>query len=428
MRILWLPLAALAVSGATLDYSSVQPILAKRCSGCHQKGEIGPMAFTSYEETRPWAKAIKRTVLARTMPPWHADERTSARIHNSRRLDENEVRQLVAWVDAGAPGGRVAKPVAVAARQEGWRLGKPDMVIRIPGFKVKENGSIQYTFLVTPTGLTEDRWVTAAEWKIDQRGVVHHINAFVRPKGSSYVKQAPPGEFYVATKDERGARREDEREVDRRELLVGYEPGYAPQPWGPQRGKLLRAGSDIVFEMHYTPNGKPAADYSELGLYFAKEPPPERVFMITPADSKLNIPPGEANYRSFVYAELMQDARLIAMQPHMHLRGKAYKIEAVYPGGERDLLLDVPKYDFNWQTTYFLKSPIALPKGTKLECTAWFDNSPNNPHNPDPAKTIQWGDQSWEEMNVGFMEIAIDRRADNDIVRLSDTTKPTGSR
>jgi hypothetical protein len=216
--------------------------------------------------------------------------------------------------------------------------------------------------------------------------------------------------------------------VDRRELLVGYEPGYAPQPWGPGRGKLLKAGSDIVFEMHYTPNGQAVADYSELGIYFAKEPPAERVFMITPADSKLNIPPGDAHYRSFVYAELLQEARLIAMQPHMHLRGKAYKIEAVYPTGERDVLLDVPKYDFNWQTTYFLKSPITLPKGTKLECTAWFDNSPNNPHNPDPAKTIQWGDQSWEEMNVGFMEIAIDRRADNDIVRLSDTTKPTGSR
>jgi hypothetical protein len=165
-------------------------------------------------------------------------------------------------------------------------------------------------------------------------------------------------------------------------------------------------------------------DYSELGIYFAKSAPAQRVFTITPADSKLAIPPGDGNYRSFVYAELQAPARLISMQPHMHLRGKAYRIDAVYPDGRRDVLLNVPRYDFNWQTTYFLKSPIDLPKGTKLECTAWFDNSVNNAANPDPAKTIYWGDQSWEEMNVGFMEIAFDVGADADIVKLSDTTKP----
>jgi hypothetical protein len=239
------------------------------------------------------------------------------------------------------------------------------------------------------------------------------------------VKTAPPGQLYVASKDERGARRADEREVDRRELLLGYEPGYRPIAWGPTQGKLLRRGSDIVFEMHYTANGKAVADYSELGIYFAKTKPAQRVMTITPADSKLAIPPGESNHRSFVYAELQAPARLISMQPHMHLRGKAYRIDAVYPDGRRETLINVPRYDFNWQTTYFLKSPIDLPKGAKLECTAWFDNSPNNPANPDPAKTIYWGDQSWEEMNVGFMEIAFPASADADIVKLSDTTKPS---
>jgi hypothetical protein len=426
MRTLLLLAGVSALSGANLvTYADVRPVMERRCVGCHQKGEIGPMALTNYAEARPWAKAIKQSVLKRSMPPWHADVETSARIHNSRLLSEEEVRQLVAWVDGGAAEGRPVRAVSRPAAETGWRMGKPDLVIRIPGYQVPEQGTLQYTFLVTPTGLTEDKWIAAAEWKIDQRAVVHHINAFIRPQGSSYVKTAPPGQLYVASKDERGARREDEREVDRRELLLGYEPGYRPVAWGPVQGKLLRKGSDIVFEMHYTANGRAVKDYSELGIYFAKSTPAQRVFTITPADSKLAIPPGDANYRSFVYAELQAPARLISMQPHMHLRGKAYRIDAVYPDGRRELLLNVPRYDFNWQTTYFLKSPMELPKGTKLECTAWFDNSPNNAANPDPAKTIYWGDQSWEEMNVGFMEIAFDARADADIVKLSDTTKPS---
>ena len=418
-------LAAALPAANVVTYADVRPLLERRCVACHQAGEIAPMTFADYQQTRPWAKAIKQSVLKRSMPPWHADAETSKRIHNSRLLPESEVQQLVAWVDGGAAEGKPVAPVAAkATAAAGWRMGEPDLVIRIPGYKVPAEGTLPYTFLVSPTGLGEDQWIAAAEWKVDQRSVVHHINAFIRPPGSSYVKTAPVRQFYVASKDERGARRADEREVDRRELLLGYEPGYRPIAWGPTQGKLLRKGSDIVFEMHYTANGKAVADYSELGIYFAKQPPAQRVFTITPADSKLTIAPGDANHRSFVWAELAAPARLISMQPHMHLRGKAYQIEAVFPDGRRDLLLKVPRYDFNWQTTYFLDQAMELPKGTRLECTAWFDNSPNNPHNPDPAKTIYWGDQSWEEMNVGFMEIAFDRRADADIVKLSDTTKP----
>jgi hypothetical protein len=423
-RLFVLLLPVLAWGAKPVTYAEVRAVVERRCVSCHQPGEIGRMPLTTYRETRPWAKAIKQAVLQRTMPPWHADAATSRRIHNSRLMPEAEVQQLVAWVDGGAPEGKPAAPIAVARVEAGWKLGKPDRVIRIPGFEVPATGTVRYTFLVTPAELTEDTWVSAAEWKIDQRAVVHHINAFVRPPGSSYVATAPKGQLYVASGAERSFRHPNEREIDRRELLVGYEPGYRPIPWGPGQAKLIRKGSDIVFEIHFTANGKAVVDHSELGIYFAKQPPRERVVTITPADSKLAIPPGDANYRSFVYAELKSDAKLISLQPHMHLRGKAYRIEAVLPDGRRDLLIEVPRYDFNWQTTYFLKEPMALPKGTKLECTGWFDNSANNPANPDPGKTIHWGDQSWEEMNVGFMEIAFDRRADGDIVTLSDTTKP----
>ncbi len=407
-----------------VTYSDLRPLLERRCTGCHQKDEIAPMAFGTYQETRPWAKAMKQAVLKRTMPPWQANAESSKRIHNSRLLADSEVRQLVAWVDDGALEGRPQAPIVSAKREAGWGLGKPDLVMRIPGYEVLASGTLRYTFLVMPTNLPDDVWVSAAEWKIDQRAVVHHINAFVRPSGSSYVAAAPKNQLYVASGTERSFRHPNEREIDRRELLLGYEPGYRPMAWGPSQGKLIRKGSDIVFEIHFTANGKAVVDHSELGIYFAKQPPPERLVTITPADSKLAIPPGDPNYRSFVWAELQSEAKLISLQPHMHLRGKAYKIEAVFPDGRRDVLIDVPRYDFNWQTTYFLKAPLKLPKGTKLECTGWFDNSANNPANPDPAKTIAWGDQSWEEMNVGFMEIAFDRRADGDIVKLSDTTKP----
>ena len=416
----FLPLLAFAAP----TYEQIRPILVQRCVGCHQPGEIGPMPLLTYQEARPWAKAIKQAVLKRTMPPWHADAASSKRIHNSRLLAETEIAQLAAWADGGALEGKPQQPIAVAKRDAKWTLGKPDLVVQIPGYEIPASGTLRYTFLVTPTDLKEDMWISAAEWKIDQRAVVHHINAFVRPPGSSYVATAPKGQLYVATGAERSFRHPNEREIDRRELLVGYEPGYRPIAWGPRQAKLIRKGSDIVFEIHFTANGKAAVDHSELGIYFARQPPEERVVTITPADSKLAIPPGDPNYRSFVWAELQADAKLISLQPHMHLRGKAYRIEAVYPDGRRDLLIDVPRYDFNWQTTYFLKEPLSLPKGAKLECTGWFDNSPNNPANPDPTKTIAWGDQSWEEMNVGFMEIAFDRRGDGDIVKLSDTTKP----
>lgn len=421
-----LPMAASAAKPVT--YADIRPVLEQRCVGCHMKGEIGPMALGTYQEARPWAKAIKQAVLKRTMPPWHADAATSERIHNHRRLPDAEIKLLAAWVDGGALEGHPMMTTVAAKPREAarWSLGQPDLVIRIPGYEVPANGTLRYTFLVTPTRLTEDTWISAAEWKIDQRAVVHHMNAFVRPPGSSYVATAPPGKLYVASGAERSFRHPNEREIDRRELLLGYEPGYRPIAWGPRQGKLIRKGSDIVFEIHFTASGKAVVDHSELGIYFAKQPPEERLVTITPADSNLAIPPGDANHRSFVWAELKSDAKLISMQPHMHLRGKAYRIEAVFPDGRRDRLIEVPRYDFNWQTTYFLKEPIPLPKGAKLECTAWFDNSANNPANPDPSQTIRWGDQSWEEMNIGFMEIAFNRHGDGDVVVLSGTTRPAG--
>ena len=420
-RLVLVALSATCFGAVT--FHDVAPVIETHCAGCHQPGEIGPMPLTSYTQARPWAKAIKQAVVQGTMPPWHADRASSERIAGSRLLKESDIRLLVDWADSGAPEG---PPVSLKAPlvREGWKLGKPDLVIRVPGARIPASGTFEYTFLVTPVDLPADTWIGAAEWRVDQRAVVHHMNAFLRPPGSSFVADVEPGKLYVPTREQRAARHEGERDVDRRELLIGYEPGYKPAPWGEGRAKLMRKGGAVVFEIHYNPNGKAMEDHSELGIYFAKQAPRERVLTITPADAGLTIPAGDANYASHVTAKMTHDVKLISLQPHMHLRGKAFEIIAAYPDGKRDTLLRVPRYDFNWQTTYFLVKPMLLPKGTVLEYTAVFDNSSNNRHNPDPSKPVYWGDQSWEEMNIGFTELAFDASADPDVAVLSGTTRP----
>jgi len=406
--------SVICLSAATAEapptYRTIQPLLAERCGGCHKPGEIGPMPLTSYAEVRPWAKAIKEAVLTHTMPPWFADPKASAHFRNDRSLPTEDIHKIVAWVDAGAPAGEVetvtVRPVSHDEAVPPSR--KPDVVIKVPGMRVPSSGTLEYTFLVTNLHFAEDKWIQQAEWKIDHREVVHHMNAYVRPPWSSYVATAPYDVPYVASRPERTARRTDETENDRRELLIGYEPGYRPEAWGQDRAKLIRKGSDMVFEMHYTANGKAVTDSSELWLYFADRAPKERVLSLQPSDRELTIPPGDPNYHSVTFAKFTSPVTLISVQPHMHLRGKAYQMEAVYPDGRREMLIRVPRYNFRWQTTYFLTNPLRLPTGTVIECSAWFDNSPNNRSNPDPQKTIHWGDQSWDEMNVGFLEVAFD--------------------
>ena len=392
----------------------VYPIIRNKCQGCHQQGEIAPMAFTNFGDTRPWAKAIGEAVNRGAMPPWHADGRASARFENDRSLTPAERQAIAAWVASGAKEGKSIEYPAPVKPDNGWKLGKPDMVLRLPGYKVQAKGDVPYTFVVFPTNLKQDTWVYAAEWRIDKRSVVHHMNAFVRPPGSSYVAGYQPLEFFVPTIQQRRVARQGEGAYERRELLIGFEPGYAPIPWGPRQGKLIKAGSDIVFECHFNPNGTETVDSSELGLYFAKEPPAERVVSLSVQNMNFLIPPGDANYQSDASVTFAAPVKVVSVQPHMHLRGKAMRIEAVLPGSAAKPVIDVPRYDFHWQTTYFLREPMALPEGSKLNCTAWFDNSPNNRYNPDATRAVPWGDQSWDEMHIGFVEVSFDARTNAD--------------
>ena len=410
----WMLFTGIAVHAGVTFSADVWPILERRCVSCHQPGEIAPMPLTSYREARPWANAIREAVLARKMPPWDAAGETAHDFQNDRSLTEAEIQAIAAWVKEGAPEGERREGLFHAAgAQTGWRLGKPDIVIRVPGFHVPASGLLTYRYLITPNLFPKDVWVRAAEFRIDQRTVVHHINAYARGPESSYLAGYPKGEIVTATVADRGRRREGERVLDRRMQLLGWEPGYRPMPWLADGAKQIRAGSDIVFEMHYSPNGKEVTDYSEFGIYLADAAPAERVVAIdTLRDLDLAIPAGAPDYVSHASMTLAQAAKLVSIQPHMHRRGKAMEVQAVYPDGRTRLLVNVPKYDFNWQTTYVFREPLLLPTGTRLESTAHFDNSANNPINPNPSVPVHWGDMTTDEMHIAFLELAIPVEAD----------------
>ncbi len=379
-------------------YKDVLPVLQNNCQGCHRPGEAAPVSFLTYKETRPWAKAIRESVRTRKMPPWFADAHVG-KFANDRSLAQADIDLLTKWADTGAAEGKPSDGPAPKQFLQGWNIGKPDYIVEMPvTYTVPEKGTIEYTYFVVPTGFTEDKWVQMAEARPGNRAVVHHIIAFMREPGSKWLSGAKPGVAFVPEKGSRGMG----------EFLAGYAPGTVPGILKPGQAMLIKAGSDIVLQMHYTTNGKEQTDQTRVGFVFAKEPPTQRVSILAAANSKFAIPPGAENHQVDAKVTLSEDATLLGLIPHMHLRGKAFEMRAVYPTGERQNLLRVPKYDFNWQLTYDPDKPLLLPKGTTIEATGWFDNSANNPHNPDPKLEVKHGDQSWEEMMIGFFTVAYD--------------------
>ncbi len=430
-------MAATPYSNVTFN-KDVLPIMQKNCQSCHRPGEIGPSSFLSYESTRPWAKAIKEAVLTRKMPPWFADPRFG-HFANDRRLTEADVKTLAAWVDAGAPEGDPKDMPPPIEWRDGWNI-KPDVVIEMPKpYNVPARGTVEYTYFVVPSGFTKDTWVMDAEVRAGNRAVVHHGSVHVRPPGSQWLKDAKVGEPYVIP------RRPDGTEalpapVDpsvnvSNEWLVGYVPGTQTESYfdlDHKAAKLIPAGSDLVFEMHYTTNGKPATDQTKVGFVLAKTPPQYRLLTVPVAGADFAIPPGDANYAGHTIAQFDQPVKLIYSQPHMHLRGKDMDIKLDYPSGERETLVSVPHYDFNWQTIYFEQKPIDLPKGTKIELFAHWDKSPNNKYNPDPKATIRWGDQSWDEMLFAWVGVVVPRDTDPEKVmakpaNIAEGAAPQGS-
>jgi len=371
------------------------------------------MALLSYEGTRPWAKAIKAAVVSRKMPPWFADPKYG-HFANDRSLNEKDIATLAAWTDGGAPEGDAKDKPTPVEWMEGWNIPKPDLVVEMPrDVKVPSNGTVEYTYLIVPTGFTEDKWVQQMEVRPGNRAVVHHANVYIRRPDSKWLRQYPVGVGFVPeeqkTSSSAGAPLLDEN-------IAGFTPGKQTVVLRADQAKLIPAGSDIVFQMHYTPNGTGVTDRSKIGFIFSKAPPEKRVARIYAASTSFVIPPGASDYRVESAATLQADTELVSLKPHMHLRGKWMEFRAVYPTGEKEMLLRVPKYSFNWQLEFVLDRPKALPKGTRLEVSAGFDNSANNPFNPDASKTVRWGDQSWEEMMIGYFEVGFRPKMDlNDL-------------
>jgi hypothetical protein len=362
------------------------------------------MSLLDYTSVRPWAKAIRSAVLKKTMPPWFADPRYGT-FANDRSLSDSDIRTIEAWVDAGAPEGDLKDKPAPVHWKTGWNI-RADVILEMPvPYTVPASGTLEYAYVVIPTGFTSDTWVTAAEIRPSAPSVVHHINAIVRPPGEPWLRDVKPGAFYIpdpnAHEGQPDSHDPQAALIDANdEFLVGYAPGMQAQRFDlDQSAKLIPAGSDIVLQIHYTANGKTVVeDRPRIGLTLAKAPPLKRFYSATAVSWHWEIPPGDPNYEAHARLTFGEPVTLICLQPHMHLRGKDMTIQLIYPDGKSQTILSVPHFSFSWQVIYYLAQPLSLPAGTRVEVTAHWDNSSNNPWNPDPRKPVRWGNQSWDEM------------------------------
>jgi hypothetical protein len=399
--------ARIRTSAASVTFSKdVAPIIQKNCMVCHRPGEVAPMAFTSYKEVRPWARSIREKVVTREMPPWFADPK-HGEFSNDCRLSQKEIDTIVAWVEGGAPEGDPKELPANPKFTEGWQIGKPDAVLTMTEeFNIPAEGVIPYKYFAIPTNFTEDKYVQFAEIRAGDRAHLHHVIVSVRYPGSGTLPLA--GEIKPeALGTLRGQQQSAEDSEGR---LVGWAPGEAPLILHDGQAKLVKKGSVLIFQVHYTTNGVTGKDRTSVGLIFSKAPVEKRVITAGAVARTLVIPPGDPNYESTASFAFKEDSHIDSLHPHMHVRGKDFLYRLVYPDGTSKILLSVPRYDFAWQLTYFLKEPVAAPKGSRLEVVAHHDNSAKNKFNPDPTATVRWGDQTWDEMMIGYLDYTVDKQ------------------
>jgi hypothetical protein len=385
--------------GKEVTYTrDVAPLLRNRCVSCHAPGQIGPFAMSGYEKVKGWSGMIREVVLDRRMPPWHADPHFG-KFSNDRSLTAAESNALVQWVADGCPRGEGQDPLvapgedadtraAEAAVKDAepsppaWELGEPDYVVRIPEQEVPATGAVDYRYIDSDFVAPCDLWLRSAITRPGNPKVVHHI--IVRQKYPAGY-QGPKSESF---------------------LFTTWVPGLGQGECPPGTGLFVPKGATFNFEVHYTPDGRPHTDRSEVGLYVAKERPTMQLEVRAAHTRELTIPPGDANAQHTATYFFQHDAILYGVSPHMHLRGSWFKFELMTPDGKRRTLLSVPSYDFNWQTSYRLAEPLRVPAGSWMLCTGAFDNSATNPHNPDASKRVTWGPQTYNEMFMGFMDLA----------------------
>jgi hypothetical protein len=421
--------SAKPAAGTPTFARDVAPILYRNCAECHRPGEIAPMPLLTYEDARPWAKSIRDEVSEGTMPPWHAEAKPG-HFKNERRLTDAEKDVLVRWANGGAPKGNPKDLPPVPAFTNGWTIGEPDLVLSMPeDYRVPADGFIEYEYIEIPTNLKEDKWIQAFEVRPGNRAVVHHVIATARAPQAERRPAAfraapgmgvPPGQTGGPQEPEGQKRVRGVSRFPRPRALGpsigGFAPGTNAAVYEPGTALLLRAGSTIVLQMHYTTNGTEATDRTKIGLKFAPAPPTEELRLISLANGSLRIPPGASDYSIHAEMTTTADVTLRQILPHTHLRGKSWEYTVIYPDGRSEPILSVPKYDFNWQTSYIFTTPLKLPKGTKIGAVAHYDNSAANRSNPDPKAEVTWGDQTWEEMMFTSFVYSIDGAAPGAVI------------
>jgi hypothetical protein len=400
----------MALLGMPTFYKDVLPIIQQHCQSCHRPEQIGPMPFLTYEQVRTNATRIVLMVRSKKMPPWFADPKYG-HFANDPSLSLEEIQRITEWVNAGTPAGDRRSAPTHQQRTEEWNIPRPDRVIQMPkAVAVPAHGDVEYTYEIVPSGFTEDKWVQMSEIRPSSRQHVHHAVVYIRPPNSTWLRKAPKNTPFTASSLADAHLKHDAHWTDSDMLLV-YAPGSSPDQWPDGMAKFVPAGSDLVFQIHYTTNGRSARDQTSVGLVFAKELPKQRVLTLQLTNDHFVIPPEVDDYRIEAWGTLPNDATLLSFFPHMHLRGKRFEYNIVDTASRLETLLRV-NYDFYWQLSYRLAQPRLLKAGTKLQAVAWYDNSSKNPHNPDPHASVTWGDQTSEEMMVGFFDIAVPRTTD----------------
>lgn len=397
----------------------IAPIFYKNCVSCHRPGEMAPMSLLKYEDARPFLNSIRNKVASGTMPPWHA-EAPAGTFKNDRRLTQKEKDTIAAWVAGGGPLGDPKDLPPAPTFAQGWTIGTPDVVLTMSkAYEVPASGTITYQNFELPTNFPEDHWVQAIEIRPGARQVVHHVLAFATDPGGE--RQAPvftprmtggaaalvlgrggrPGRGAAAAAGGGlgggGAA-----------LIATTAPGTNAMIFEPGQALLIRKGAVVRLQVHYTTTGAAMADQSSIGFVFARQAPKQQVQTAAFANPLFMIPPGAAHHQVDSAIEFNQDAHILALFPHTHLRGKDWEYRLVYPDGRSEVVLSVPHYDFNWQTYYEFAEPLAVPKGARLEATAHYDNSTANKANPNPAVPVRWGQQTWDEMQYTGLTFVVD--------------------
>jgi mono/diheme cytochrome c family protein len=413
----------------------IAPIFFKSCAECHRPGESAPFSVLSYKEARPWAKSIREKVVSGAMPPWHADPHVG-QWANDRRLKKHEIDAITAWIDSGAKEGDAKDLPATPQFTEGWSIGKPDVVIEMPEeFTLGASGPDEYQYFDVPTNFTEDKYVQLAEARPGNRRVVHHVIAFIVPPGSPNMAKIPKEQrdkamemalksspFYrdgylIRLKPEQPVYNDANEfppnvrgDIGIGDFLTGYAPGSAPSVWNPGVAKKVPAGATIRLQIHYSKvAGSEQKDRSKIGLIFAKQPPEKTIKSRAASNIYFQIPPGAERHKVTALWKPSVDITIHSLSPHMHYRGSGMEYKVVYPDGKSETLLNVPKYSFNWQMTYNPKQLLRIPAGSKIEVTGYFDNSAKNKFNPDPTKAVRYGEPTYDEMMMGFVEYVTEK-------------------